>query len=111
MQTPSRTIAILGCTQVISWGALYYAFTILAPAVQQEFGWSARIVFGAFSWALLVAGIVSTPVGILLDRHGGRPVMGAGSVVCGLGLIGLSQCHGLVAWFGAWTVLGLAMAL
>lgn len=111
MQSPSRTIAILGCTQVISWGALYYAFTILAPVIQLELGWSARIVFGAFSWSLLVAGIVSTPVGILLDRHGGRPMMGAGSVVCGFGLIALSQCHGVLAWFGAWTVLGLAMAL
>lgn len=108
---PRKTIAILAVTQVMSWGSLYYAFSILAPEIQKEMGWSAELVFGAFSWALLVAGIVSTPVGIMLDRFGGRFVMGGGSLVCGIGLIALSSTHTVVVYFIAWTVLGLAMAL
>lgn len=107
----SRTIAILAFTQVLSWGSLNYAFSILAPAIQNEMGWRAEIVFGAFSWALLVAGVAATPIGLTLDRFGGKLVMGFGSMVCGIGLILLSQAHTVPAYFGAWSVLGLAMAL
>ncbi|MCH8622803.1 MFS transporter [Undibacterium sp. TS12] len=111
--TPSgwRTIGILATTQVMSWGSLYYAFAILAPEIRSELGWRAESVFGAFSWSLLVAGFASTPTGILLDRYGGRLVMGTGSLTCGVGLILLSQSHGLLTYVLAWTLLGLAMAL
>jgi MFS family permease len=105
-----NTIAILAVTQVVSWGSLYYAFAILAPHIQRELGWRAEIVFGAFSWCLLVAGLVSAPAGILLDRFGGRLVMGAGSLLCGLGFILLSRAHGVAHYYLAWTVLGVAMS-
>jgi hypothetical protein len=108
---PWKTIGILAFTQITSWGALYYAFTILAPDIQRDLGLGPAFAFGAFSWSLLVAGLVSTPVGILLDRFGGQFVMAAGSLVCGTGLVWLSQCDSLLSYFGAWTVLGLAMAL
>lgn len=105
-----KTIGILGFTQIAAWGALYYAFAILAADIQRELGWRAEIVFGAFSWSLLVAGLAATPVGILLDRHGGRIVMGCGSLMCGAGLIALSMAHSILHYFAAWTVIGIAMA-
>jgi len=108
---PWRTIGILAFTQIASWGSLYYAFTILAPGMQRELGLTAQLAFGAFSWSLLVAGLVATPVGMLLDRFGGQAVMAAGSVVCGLGLVWLSRSDSVLSYFSAWTVLGLAMAL
>ena len=106
-----RTIGILACTQIVSWGSLYYAFSILAPSVQRELGWSSTLVFGAYSWSLLVAGLVATPIGILLDRHGGQLVMGAGSAVCGLGFFVLAASATPAAWIAAWTLLGLGMGL
>ncbi|MFZ3285366.1 MAG: MFS transporter [Telluria sp.] len=105
-----KTIAILAVTQVVSWGSLYYAFAILGPDIARELGWRAETVFGAFSWSLLVAGLASTPAGILLDRYGGRLVMGSGSLLSGLGFILLSHAHGTALYFLAWTVLGVAMA-
>jgi MFS family permease len=110
-QQPWKTIAILAVTQVVSWGTLYYAFAILAPEIQRELGWRAEIIFGAFSWCLLVAGLVSTPAGILLDRFGGRSIMGLGSLMCGAGFIALSMAQSMLHYFAAWTVLGVAMAL
>lgn len=104
-------IGILALTQVASWGSLYYAFAILAPEMQREFGWRAEVVFGAFSWSLLVAGVVSTPVGVLLDRFGGRAVMGIGSLTCGLGFLVLGVAHSIFLYFLGWTILGLAMAM
>ena len=104
------TIPILAVTQVIAWGTLYYAFAILAADIQRELGWRAETVFGAFSWCLRVGGLVSAPVGILLDRAGGRLVMGGGSLLCGLGFILLSQAHEVATYYIAWTLLGVAIA-
>jgi predicted MFS family arabinose efflux permease len=110
-QAPWKIISILSFTQVVSWGSLYYAFAILAPDIQHEFGWRAEVVFGAFSWSLLVAGLVSTPAGMLLDRYGGRSVMGAGSLASGAGFIALATAQSVVHYFAAWTLLGVAMAM
>jgi predicted MFS family arabinose efflux permease len=113
MNTPPRswhTITILGINQIVSWGSLYYAFAILAGDIERELGWRAETVFGAFSWCLLVAGVVSAPAGMLLDRYGGRPVLATGSLLCGAGFILLSQARGPVLYFAAWTVLGVAMS-
>lgn len=104
-------IGILSFTQVVSWGSLYYAFAILAPEVQRQLGWPAEAVFGAFSLSLLVAGLVAAPAGMLLDRYGGRAVMGAGSLMAGAGLIALGAAQSITHYFAAWTALGAAMAL
>jgi len=95
----------------MSWGALYYAIAILAPAMAGDLGWRSETVIGAFSWSLLVSGAAATPVGMLIDRHGGRWVMGAGSLLCGAGFAALSQVHTVAAYYAAWTVLGVAMAM
>ena len=110
-QEPWKIIRILAFTQIVSWGMLYYAITILAPDIQRELGWRPEIVFGAFSWSLLIAGLASTPAGILLDRFGGRTVMCAGSLLAGAGLITLGITHSIIVYFAAWTILGVAMAL
>ena len=111
MRSRWKTLAILACTQIMSWGALYYAIAILAPEIQRELGWSGAAVVGAFSWSLLVSGLAATPVGALLDRHGGRWVMGAGSLLCAAGFAVLARVHTLPGYFFAWTVLGLAMSM
>ena len=106
----ARTIAILAVTQLVSWGTLYYAFTIVARDIEHALGLRAEVVFGAFSWSLLVAGLAATPVGILIDRHGGRLPMAAGSLLSAAGLLLLSGAQGPVSYFAAWTVLGLGMS-
>ncbi|ALK99669.1 hypothetical protein AB595_24850 [Massilia sp. WF1] len=111
MQQPSKTIGILAVTQILSWGSLYYAFTIVAPDIERDLALAPELVFGAFSWALLVAGLASTPTGILLDRYGGRYVMATGSLLCTLGLVWLSRCTSVASYYVAWTLIGVAMAL
>ena len=111
MSSARKTIGILAFTQIASWGSLYYAFAVLAPSIRTELGISAETAFAAFSWSLLVAGIAATPVGALVDRHGGRYVMAAGSVASALGLALLSRAGGAASYFIAWSVIGLAMSL
>jgi predicted MFS family arabinose efflux permease len=111
MQRRWQIIGILGLTQIISWGATYYAFSIVAPAIGAELGLSPEWLYGAFSWSLLVAGLVATPAGVLLDRYGGQWIMTAGSLLCGVGLLLLAHAGHLATYLLAWTLLGAAMAL
>jgi MFS family permease len=106
-----RILGILAMTQIVSWGSIYYAFGVLAPEIQRELGWRSEFIYGAYSWSLLVAGLMATPVGILLDRIGGRSIMGVGSFAAGTGLMLLSAAKSLPVYFMAWTMLGGAMAL
>lgn len=108
---PWKIVWLLAFTQIVSWGSLYYAFAIVAADIQRETGWRTEIVFGAFSWSLLIAGLASTPAGILIDRFGGRPVMGVGSLVSGIGMIGIGLAHTVALYFVAWTAVGAGMAM
>ena len=111
MSGRSWSVPILGVTQVISWGILYYAFGVMAPAIRADLGVSPAQLYGAFSWAVLVAGLAALPVGVLIDRHGGRRVMAAGSLVAGTGMLVLGASRGLAAYYFAWSVIGLGMAM
>lgn len=95
----------------MGWGALYYAFAVLAPKILAETGWRAEFIYGAFSWSLVVAAIISTPVGLMMDRLGGRMIMTLGSMLCGIGLVGLSISHSIAGYIASWTILGLAMPM
>ena len=111
MSSIRRTIGILAFTQIASWGALYYAFAVLAPDIGRDLGLSNATAFAAFSWSLLVAGLAATPIGAMVDRHGGRYVMAAGSIASAIGLAWLAHAHSPFDYVGAWTVIGLASAL
>ncbi len=108
---PRAMIAILAFTQVASWGSIYYAFAILSGDIQRDIGLPAAAVFGGYSWSLLVAGVLASPVGAMLDKSGGRVIMGAGSLCAagGLALLGLAQSAWMY-WL-AWSVMGVAMSL
>jgi MFS family permease len=84
---------------------------MLSPDIQRDLGLAPSVVFGAFSWSLLVSGLLAPAVGLWLDRSGGRAVMGAGSLVGAIGLFLLSRASSPTTYFVAWTVLGAAMAL
>ncbi|SFF85341.1 Nitrate/nitrite transporter NarK [Duganella sp. CF458] len=106
-----KPVAVLAITQVISWGMLYYAFGVLASRIQADLALTASQTFGAFSWSVLVAGLAATPAGIAIDRHGGRWIMVAGSLVAALGLWCLAAAGSYITYMAAWTLIGTAMSL
>jgi predicted MFS family arabinose efflux permease len=106
-----RPIAILAVTQVTSWGMLYYAFGVIASRIQADLALSASQTFGAFSWSVLVAGLCATPVGIAIDRHGGRWIMVLGSATAALGLWAMASAASFAGYMVAWSIVGVAMSL
>jgi len=86
-RAPIAAIAALGITQIIGYGTLYYAFSILAGDMAKDLNWSAEWVFGALSAALLAGGLVAPWLGSWIDRYGAGRLMTLGSGLAAAGLV------------------------
>lgn len=106
----ARTVASLGIAQTLAWASSYYLPAMLAASMARDLGISAPTVFLGFSLALVVSAVLGPLAGKLIDRHGGRPVLAANSLVFATGLAGLALAQEPVAMFVAWAILGVAMA-
>jgi MFS family permease len=84
---PIAAIVSLGVTQIIGYGTLYYSFSILAPDMARDLGWSVDWVFGLLSASLLLSGVVAPYAGRLMDRFGTGRVMTVGSLMAVLSLV------------------------
>jgi MFS family permease len=85
---PARTVWALGTTQVIGYGTIYYAFSVLAPEIGRTFGWSPQWVYGALTIALLAGGLLAPVAGHLADRFGAARTMFLGSIAVSVTLVG-----------------------
>jgi MFS family permease len=106
-----RTVICLGLSQLICWGVSYYLIGIFGEPIAVEMRWSRPLVYGGFSAALVVMGLSSPLAGRFIDRHGGRRVMAAGSVLTALGCATLSAATSIGIYYAAWLCLGVAMRL
>jgi len=106
-----RTIASLALSQLVCWGVTYYLVGAFGEDIAADMGWGRDVVHAGFALGLLVMGLVSSKVGRLIDQHGGRSVMTAGSVLNAAGCVVAASSHSLVTYFIAWACLGLGMRL
>ena len=100
----------LAVTETVSWGVLYYAFSVFLVPMREDLGWSPATLTGAYSLALLVSGLAAPFVGRWLDRHGPRALMTAGSVLGVLLVAAWAAVDSFVAYYLIFAGLGLAMA-
>jgi len=101
-------LVALCVTEVVSYGALYYAFPVLAPGIVHDTGWSQLAITAAFSIGSLVGAVCGIPVGRLLQRHGPRPVMTAGGVLGAAGIALVAVSPSLPVFVAAWVLVGIA---
>jgi MFS family permease len=107
---PWRAVLVLGVTEILAWGAIFYPPVLTVPLIAHERGWSMTFAMGGFSLALLTAGLVSPRVGKLIDRHGGHRVMAIGSLLAALGLALIVYADHPAAYLAVWLLLGVATA-
>ena len=86
----AKSVLGLGITTTIGYGTLYYSITIMSEELAREFLWSKSFIFGILSLGILLGGFLAPIVGKFLDKHGARGIMSVGSILCALGLFGLS---------------------
>ncbi len=105
-----RAVPLLGVTQILAWGILFYPPVLTVPLIAAERGWSLPFAMGGFSVGLLCAGLIAPMVGRMIDRRGGHVVMTGGSIAAAIGLLGLVFAAHPVAYMLAWMVIGAATA-
>src|SRR5712675_2101375 len=107
---PWRAVPVLGVTQILAWGSLFYPPVLTVPLIAAEHGWSLAFTMGGLSVGLLSAGLIAPAVGRMIDRHGGHVVMTVGSLTGAAGLVALVLAPNRAAYLAAWLLIGAAMA-
>ncbi len=107
---PWRAVPVLGVTQILSWGTIFYTPVLIVPLIAAERGWSMSFAMGGFSVGLLAAGLSAPYVGRSIDRFGGHVVMTIGSLIGALGLVLIVHAANRIGYLAVWVVLGVAMA-
>ena len=100
----------MAVAQVISWGTLFYSFSLFVVPMHESLGWSRPLLNGAISLGLLSTGVVAFPVGAWIDRHGGRGLMTLCSLAGGLLLLAWSQVETPWMFYLIWVCIGASMA-
>lgn len=107
---PRLLIGTLGLAQIVSWGSIYYGFSLFVLPMQASFGWSLTLMNGALTLGLLVAGVCAYPVGAYIDRHGGRAVMTLASLAATGAFLCWSRIETPAALYAVWAGFGVCMA-
>ena len=100
----------LALAQLVSWGSVYYSFSLLVVPMERSMGWSRTSTNAALSVGLLVSGVAAYPIGRWIDHGLGRRVMAIGSITAAAMLLLWADAHSLTILFVAWIGLGIAMA-
>ena len=100
----------LSWAQLITWGSVFYTFSLLMGPVERELGLSRAEVSLGFSLALLADGLMAYPVGRWIDQGHERRVMAWGSVWVGACLLAHSFINSLAGFYVVWIGLGLGMS-
>ena len=100
----------LSCAQLITWGSVFYTFSLLMGPIERELGLSRAESSLAFSLALLADGLMAYPVGRWIDQGHERRVMAWGSAWVGACLLAHSFIDSLSGFYLVWIALGLGMS-
>ncbi|GAA4162045.1 MFS transporter [Gryllotalpicola daejeonensis] len=103
-------LVALCATVVTSYGALFYAFAVLAPSIAGDTGWSQVAITTAFSVASLAGAACGIPVGRMLQRFGPRPVMVFGSALGAASVAVMALAPDFAIFACAWALIGVATA-
>lgn len=103
-------VAGLSIDQLVAWGVLYYAYTVLSAPMALDLGVSRLHVAAAFSVCLLVAGWVGRLVGPILDARGTRSALRAGAIVAPFAFAAIALIGGMASLVVAFALLGVVQA-
>jgi sugar phosphate permease len=104
-------VVMFGITQTITWGIVYYSFSVFLPAMETDLGWSRGQMAGALSVATLLSGLCAAPVGRWLDDRGPRLLMTTGSILAVVLVLAWSRVDSLVQFYLVWAVIGVVMSM
>lgn len=107
---PRRLVWGIALGQLIAWGTLYYSFALVIGPMADELGWSRVDLNAGLTLGLIAASLAAIPIGRVIDRHGGRWTMTAGSAAAAVLLVLWSQTGSLTGFYVIWIAIGLTQA-
>jgi MFS family permease len=100
----------LAVSQTVGYGVLYYAFAVLLTPIATDLDTSPAAVTGALTLSILVAAAAGVPCGRWLDRHGGRALMTAGSLLGVGAVLAWSRVDAVWQLYAVFVLIGLSTA-
>ncbi|MBC7711510.1 MAG: hypothetical protein H7203_15730, partial [Rhizobacter sp.] len=107
---PRGFVMWLSLAQLISWGTLFYVFSLLLADFERDLSLSRIDAALAFSLALLTEGVLAIVVGRLIEAGRARAVMCAGSALAGTSFIVISLVQTQWQLYAVWIAVGIAMS-
>lgn len=108
---PVRLFTALAVTTTFGFGLLVYTVGVMFVPMRAELGWSNAVLSAGPTIGLAVSGLAAPVVGRVVDDHGGRWIMVAGSIAGGLGVALWSISGTQLHYLAAWVVIGAGMAM
>lgn len=106
-----RLAAVFAVTQSIGFIAMIQIMPVILVPISHDLGVSRTAVAVTSTVSTLAGMFVAVPIGRLLDRHGGRLMMAAGSALGVLAVLWWSQADSLLDLYGAFVLIGTALAM
>ncbi|GGJ47046.1 MFS transporter [Deinococcus roseus] len=101
---------VLAVTCTLSYGILYYTFSVFTLPMEQELGWTRAQTSLGFSIALLVSGLLGPILGKHVDKKGARSLMTLGSLMGSVLVLLWANVQTIWQYFAVWTLMGVAWA-
>ena len=105
-----RFVFWLSWVQLISWGSVFYGFSLFMAPLEQELGMSRAQSSLGFSLALLAEGLLAFWVGRRIDQGHERSLMTGGSLLIGLSFVAHSFVTDTTGFYLAWLGLGIGLS-
>ncbi len=107
----TRALTVLGISQCINWGILYYAFAVLLLPVSRELGIEPWVGTGAFSLALFISAAAAPRIGRWADLGHGGHVLQIGGFAGAALLTIWTVVPTVTTLYAVWALLGLCMSM
>ena len=107
---PRGFVLWLSVAQLISWGTLFYMFSLLLEHFERDLSLTRVDAALAFSLALLTEGVLAIAVGRMIEAGRGRAVMCAGSLLAAASFFAIAYVQNQWQLYAAWIAVGAAMS-
>src|SRR6201995_1876329 len=102
-------VLALGPTQTLAWASSAYLPALVADPIAHDLSISPNWIFGAYSGALVISGLLGPRIGRQIDRIGGRPVLSFSNLMLAAGLAVLALSQSIPLLVAAWVLLGIGI--
>ena len=101
-------VALAFYSQLITIAAAGYVFGVLILSMQRDLGWSQSAIQGPLLVNRWISGLLSVPLGPVVDRYGVRVSMSVSALLAGVGLLLVASAQTTLAFYCAWALFGIA---